>query len=158
MSWDNYTYQKPQFEDNKPGNYRCVILGAEVTTSKKSGNRMLVISVRPSGTRATVKSYIVDNDYFDSNFSQFLDAFPQIKESGSASPDNCFAWRGAVGAVKLNVNEDGYFEAKWFLAPEKAEDLPEFVWKARDDEPQEMPVFQELTELTNDDDESDIPF
>lgn len=155
MSWDNYTYQKPQFEENKPGNYRCVILNAEVTTSKTSGKRMLVISVRPSNTRATVKSYIVDNDYFDSNFSQFLDAFPQL---GKTTPNNCFAWRGAMGAIKLGVNDNGYFEAKWFLPPEKAEDLPDFIWKARDDEPQEMPVFQELTELTNDDDESDIPF
>lgn len=155
MSWDNYTYQKPTYEENHPGNYRCVILNAEQTTSKK-GNRMLVISVRPSGTKATVKNYIVDNDYFDANFSQFLDAFPALKNN--PSPDNCFAWRGAMGAIKLAVNENGYFDPKYFIAADKAENLPEFVWKARDDESQEMPVLQEFTELADEEDDGEIPF
>lgn len=155
MSWDSYTYQKPTYEENKPGNYRCVILNAEQSTSKK-GNRMLVISVRPSGTKATVKSYIVDNDYFDANFSEFLDSFPMLKNN--ASPDNCFAWRGAMGAAKLTVNDNGYFELKRFIPADKAETLPEFVWKARDDESQEMPVLQEFTELAADADDEDCPF
>ena len=156
MSWDNYTYTKPQYEDNKPGDYRCVILKAEVTLSK-AGNRMLVIHVRPSGTKATVKNYIVDNEYFDGNFSQFLDAFPQVKNN--ANPDNCFEWRGAMGAVKLTVNDNDYFEAKRFIPADKAEKLPPFEWKARDDEPQEMPVMQEFTELTDDDvADDDCPF
>ena len=154
MSWDNYTYQKPQFEENKPGDYRCVIMSAEVGTSK-SGNRMLVISVRPSGTRATVKSYIVDNEYFDSNFSSFLDAFPILKENHD--PNNCFTWRGAMGAVKLTVNDRGYFEAKRFISADKAEKLPEFEWKAKDDEPQQMPAYEGMTEL-DDDDDGEIPF
>ena len=154
MSWDNYTYQKPTFEENKPGNYRCVILGAEVKTSK-SGNRMLVITLRPSGTKAKVPAYIVDNDYFDSNYSQFMDAFPDLK---GQTPDMCFAWRGAMGAAKLNVNDNGYFECKRFLPPEKVDNLPDFVWKARDDEPQEMPELQTLTEITDTSDEEDIPF
>lgn len=156
MSWDNYTYQKPSYEDNKPGDYRCVILNAEQAISKSSGKRMLVISVRPSGTKATVKSWIVDNEYFDSNFSLFLDAFPAIKNNPSV--DNCFAWRGAMGAIKLIVNDSGYFEAKRFIPADKAEFLPDFEWKARDDEPQEMPVLQEFTEITEEEDDGDCPF
>jgi hypothetical protein len=156
MSWDNYTYQKPQYEESKPGDYRCVILNAEVSTSK-SGNRMLVISVRPSGTRATVKNYIVDNDYFDSNFSQFLDAFPVLKD-GNHDPNNCFSWRGAMGAVKLTVNERGYFESKRFIAADKAESLPEFVWKYRDDESSEMPIYQGMMEIDSEDEDDSIPF
>ena len=159
MSWDNYTYKKPQYDENKPGIYRCIIMGAEIATSKSSGKRMLVISVRPSGTRATVKSYIVDNEYFDDNFSQFLDAFPVLKENNN--PDTCFSWRGAEGAVNLAVDENGYFVAKRFIAADskKLENLPDFVWKARDDEPQEKPEYQGLTEIgSDDDDDGDIPF
>ena len=155
MSWDNFAYTKPTYEENKPGNYRCVILNAEVGRSK-AGNRMLIISVRPSGTKATVKNYIVDNDYFDSNFSQFLDAFPELKDN--SSPDNCFSWRGAMGAVKLAVNDRGYFEIKRFISADKADGLPEFVWKAKEDEPQTMPVYQGITEIGNDEDDGDIPF
>lgn len=155
MSWDNYTYQKPTYEENKPGKYRCIIMNAEQTTSK-AGNRMLVISVRPSGTKATVKDYIVDNEYFDGNFSMFLDAFPMFKQN--PSPDNCFAWRGAIGAAQFSVDENGYFKVKRYLPPDKAEFLPDFEWKARDDEPQEMPVLQEFTELPEDEDDGEIPF
>ena len=155
MSWDNFAYTKPTYEDNKPGDYRCVRLSAEVGHSK-AGNRMMIISIRPSGTKATVKNYIVDNDYFDSNFSQFLDAFPVLKDN--SHPDNCFSWRGAMGAVKLTVNENGYFEIKRFISADKAEKLPEFVWKAKDDEPQQMPEYQGITEIGSDDDDGEIPF
>lgn len=157
MSWDNYTYKKPVYEENQPGNYRCIILNAEQGVSKTSGNRMLIISLRPSGTRATVKTYIVDNDRFDDNFSQFLDAFPMLKNNPSV--DNCFAWRGAIGAAKFNVNDNGYFEVKRFIPAEKTANYPDFEWKARDDEAQEMPVLQEFTELSDDDGaDDDIPF
>ena len=117
---------------------------------------MLVISVRPSGTKATVKQYIVDNDYFDSNFSQFLDAFPELGDN--KLPDNCFSWRGAMGAVKLIVDENGYFKIKRFISADKAERLPDFVWCAKDDEPQQMPVYQGLTALDSDDESDEIPF
>ena len=156
MSWDNYTYQKPTFDDNVPGDYRCVILGAEVTHSK-AGNRMLVINVRPSGTKATVKQYIVDNEYFDSNYSQFLDAFPVLKDN--SDPGNCFSWRGAMGAVKLVLDDNGYFKVKRFISADRAERLPEFEWKAKEDEPQKMPEYQGLSGLENNDDpDDDCPF
>lgn len=163
MSWSNYTYKKPEHVERTPGNYRCIILNAESTISKSSGKQMLVISFRPSGTASTVKAYIVDNDYFDDNFSQFLDAFPGIKSNPAmANPDSCFQWRGAQGAVKLKVNDNGYFEPDrypWIEAgSSKEKNLPEFIWKARDDEPQEMPTLQEFTELDDSEDSDDIPF
>ena len=156
MSWDNYVYKKQEYPERKPGNYRCIILKAEIGNSK-AGNKMLTIHLRPSGTTSTVKAYIVDNDYFDSNYSQFLDAFPAIMD-GNHDINNCFAWRGALGAVKLAVNDNGFFEVKRFIPADKAESLPEFEWKARDDEPSEMPVMQEITELAEEDDDESIPF
>ena len=158
MSWSNYTYKKQEHTERQPGNYRCIILKAEAGVSKTSGKNMLTIHLRPSGTASTVKAYIVDNDWFDSNFSSFLDAFPALKDN--SNPDNCFAWRGAMGAVKLKVNDDGYFEtAKYpWIPADKATKLPEFEWKARDDEPQEMPEMQTFTEITDSDDDDQIPF
>lgn len=157
MSWDNYTYKKQEYVERKPGKYRCIILKAEAGISKSSGKNMLTISIRPSGTASTVKAYIVDNDYFDSNFSSFLDAFPVLKDD--PNPGNCFAWRGAMGAVKLKVNDDGFFETDRYpwIPADKAENLPEFEWKARDDEPAQMPEFQGITEL-GDDDDGECPF
>ena len=158
MSWSNYTYKKQENTERQPGNYRCIILKAEAGVSKTSGKNMLTIHLRPSGTASTVKAYIVDNDWFDSNFSSFLDAFPALKDN--SNPDNCFAWRGAMGAVKLKVNDDGYFEtAKYpWIPADKATKLPEFEWKARDDEPQDMPELQTFTEITDDNDDDQIPF
>lgn len=156
MSWSNYTYKKPEYPDRKPGDYRCIILNAETGTSKTSGKNMLTIYLRPSGTAATVRAYIVDNEYFDDNMSRFLDAFPALKSN--PNPDNCFAWRGAMGAAKLKVNDNGYFEHNRWIPSDKADKLPEFVWRARDDEPQEMPVLQEFTELDGGEDDGDIPF
>lgn len=158
MSWSNYTYKKQEHTERQPGNYRCIILKAEAGVSKTSGKNMLTIHLRPSGTASTVKAYIVDNDWFDSNFSSFLDAFPALKDN--SNPDNCFAWRGAMGAVKLKVNDDGYFEtAKYpWIPADKATKLPDFEWKARDDEPQDMPELQTFTEITDNDDDDQIPF
>ena len=158
MPWSNFTYQKQEFTERKPGNYRCIILKAEAGVSKSSGKNMLTITFRPSGTASTVKAYIVDNEYFDSNYSSFLDAFPVLKDN--SDPNNCFSWRGAMGAVKLKVNDDGYFEtAKYpWISAEKAEGYPEFEWKARDDEPPEMPEYSGMVELDDEDDEESIPF
>lgn len=157
MGWDNYTYKKPEYPERKPGKYRCIILKAEIGTSK-AGNRMIIISLRPSGTTATVSAYIVDNEYFDDNYSKFLDAFPQIKEN--PDPNTCFAWRGAHGAINLKVNDNGYWQAGNFIPAERAEFLPEFEWKAGHDEPQEMPIMQEISALGFDDEEPDdeVPF
>lgn len=156
MAWSDYTYKKPEYPERKPGDYRCIILSAEVGTSKTSGKKMLTINFRPSGTTSIVRAYIVDNDYFDDNFSRFLDAFPALKNN--PNPENCFAWRGAQGAAWLKVNDSGFFEFSRWIPEEKTAKMAEFVWKARTDEPQEMPVLQEFTEISEDEDDGDIPF
>ena len=157
MPWGDYTYKKPEYPKREPGKYRCIILKAEVGTSK-AGNRMIVLTLRPSGSTAKVNAYVVDNDAFDDNFSKFLDAFPAIK--ANPNPDMCFAWRGAIGAIQLKVTEEGYWRAGYFIPEENAESLPEFEWKARDDEPQEMPVMQEISGVNFEevDDDEGIPF
>lgn len=159
MSWSNFTYKKQEPVERKPGKYRCVILKAETGISKTSGKNMLIISFRPSGTASTVKAYIVDNDYFDSNYSSFLDAFPILKTN--QNPENCFSWRGAMGAVKLKVNNDGYFEPDRYpwIPEESADNLPDFEWRHREDEPAEMPEYQGITQLEEvDDPDEECPF
>ena len=155
MSWENYTYKESTHVERKPGTYRCMILNAEQTVSKSSGTRMIALSLRPSGTASTVKGYILDNDHFDENYSEFLDAFPAIKENPDINA--CYTWRGAVGTVKLIIDESGYFKTAKFpwVSARKADALPPFEWKARSDEPPECPEYQGFTELGNTD---DLPF
>lgn len=153
MGWSNYTYREPQKAN--PGNYRCIIMNAEQKVSK-SGKNMLQITVRPSGTALNVNTYIVDGDYFDDNLSRFLDAFPALKEG--LNIDECFTWRGQIGAARFGEDDRGYLKVSSWMTPEKAESLPEFEWKARDGETA-MPEPQVLTELpAGEEDDTDFPF
>lgn len=155
MSWSNYTYKEPQRAN--PGNYRCIILNVEQKVSKASGKNMLQITVRPSGTALNVNTYIVDGDYFDDNFSRFLDAFPALKEN--VDLDSCFLWRGQIGAARFGEDDKGYLKVSSWMTPEKAEDLPEFEWKARDGEPQDMPEPQVFADISSaEEDDGDFPF
>lgn len=156
MPWSDFTYSTPKKVEREPGIYRCLIMNAEQSVSKSSGKNMLVITLRPSGTTANVRAYIVDNEYFDRNVSEFIDAFPALKDGFSIN--RCFGWRGALGAVKLIVDENGFFKtAKYPWVPfGRTENLPPYDWKTADGEPQEMPVYQGFTELEEDD--SDLPF
>lgn len=152
MSWSNYTYKEPQRAT--PGNYRCIIIGAEQKISK-SGKNMLQITVRPSGTALNVNTYIVDGDYFDDNLSRFLDAFPALKEG--LNIDECFTWRGQLGAARFGTDDNGYLRVSSWMTPEKAEALDPFVWKPRDGETPDMPEPQGFTALSEEDDE-ELPF
>ena len=159
MPWNDYNYTESHYA-RKPGVYRCMILAAEQTKSNASGLPMLKLTLRPSGTSANVFAYIVGNDYFDENYSRFLDAFPQIREQ-NFTKDNCYSFRGAVGCVKLILDDNGYFKtAKYpWVPPASVTDLPAFKWYARDDEPVDPPEFLStaLEELPPVDDER-VPF
>ncbi len=142
MSWNNYKYEEPKRVE--PGDYRVEIIKAEETVSK-SGNKMIVVTLRPNGTKLLVRDYIVDGDYFDQKASRLFDAFPEIGDGNF----NLVTWGGAVGAARLR--EDGDFlKVHYYITPEKAEVLPEWMGNR----PQRMTVT-DLEEIT---DESDLPF
>lgn len=167
MSLDNFEYTTKRAPAQNPGVYRCMILLAEKAVSSK-GNNMITVYFRPSETALSIRTFFVDNEYFDQDISQFMDAFPEIKDitTGKLEPER---WRGAVGCIRLKVNTNGYLECanQRYLIPatsEEAQDLPPFIWKARSDEAPEKPVFgaasvpvrsAELNELPDD---LDIPF
>ena len=79
-NWDDYRREEREEDAKVTGKQRCVITAVEEAVSKSSGKPMIVVSVRPSGCRFTVKNYIVKNDYFNRNMTQFFDAFPEITD------------------------------------------------------------------------------
>lgn len=65
--FDNFVREEaPRLE---PGDYRVEVTDVEETTSKTSGNAMLVITLRPNGSNIRVKHYICQNEYFNRNMT-----------------------------------------------------------------------------------------
>ena len=144
-NWD-YTRDESR-PDIKTGVQRCVIVGAEESVSKKTGNPMIVVTVKPSGSTAKVKTYLVHNEFFNRNCTQFFDAFPEIEDGNF----DLLSWVGALGAANFGTDENGYLKVKWFVAPDKAKDLPDFVG--------DKPEKQTVTSLDDDGEvEDELPF
>ena len=80
----------------EPGDYRVEITDVEETVSKSSGNPMLVITVKPNNVNIRIKHYIVKNEYFNRNLTEFYNSF-----NISFGDQNFLGWVGAVGAAKL---------------------------------------------------------
>ena len=145
--WEDYSREEREESAKVTGRLRCVITDVEETESKTSGLPMIVITVRPSGTVFKVKSYLVHNDKFNRNATQFFDAFPEIKDGDF----NFLSWIGAEGAAEFGLDEKGYMKVKWWIDAVKASDLPPFEG--------EKPEKMEVTTLEDaEDDESDLPF
>lgn len=121
MATWNYTREEETHE-NKTGIRRCVIVAAEETVSKTSGRPMIVVTVTPSGSKAKVKEYIVQNDNFNKKMTRLFNAFPSIAEGNF----NFVEWVGALGAADFTLDENGYLKVKWFVSPDRAEHLPPF--------------------------------
>lgn len=131
-NWNDYKREEsPRLE---AGDYRVEIVYVEETTSK-AGNPMLVITVKPNESNIKIKHYIVKNDYFNRNMTEFFDSF-NIDEGDF----NFLEWIGAVGAAKLKEDENGYMKVAWFINKEKAAKLPPWVG--------EMPERQNVSEFT----------
>ena len=141
-NWSDY--QREERARLAPGDYRVEIVGVEEKESKK-GNPMLVISIRPNGSTITIKHYIVKNEYFNRNMTEFFDAF-SIDEADFTLP----TWVGAVGAARLKEDEDGYLKVGWFINQHKAESLP--AWQG------EVPQRQELVKLEEVEDDGELPW
>lgn len=130
----------------EPGDYRVAIVEVEEKTSK-AGNPMIVVSLRPSGSGITIKHYLVKNEYFNRNMTQFFDSF-DIPEGNF----RFLEWYGAQGAAKLVNDENGYLKVHYFIRKDKAADLPPFSG--------DIPEKQTVTEFKDADieDDDDLPF
>ena len=130
-TWDDWSREEaPRLE---PGDYRVEITAVEETESK-AGNPMIVVTVRPNGSNINIKHYIVKNQYFNRNMTDFFDSF-NIDEGDFNFP----TWVGAIGAAKLAEDENGYLKVRWFISESKAERLP--PWQGR------MPERQTITTI-----------
>lgn len=143
----NYTREEREESAKVTGKLRCVIVDAQETESKTSHLPMIVVSVRPSGTRFSVKSYIVKNEFFNRNMTQFFDAFPEIGDGNFSFLE----WVGCEGAAMFDLDDRGYMRVKYFIDAERAEGLPPFEG--------DRPEKQTVTSISDDsEDESDLPF
>lgn len=146
-NWD-YTREEPTRLE--AGDYRVEIVDVQEAVSKTSNNPMLVITVKPNGSNIKIQNYIVKNQYWNRNMTQFFDAFPQIQEGDF----NLLGWVGCIGAARLKEDENGYLKVAWFLDQRRAEKLP--PWKG------ELPERQTVTELGFQEvdplDEDELPF
>ena len=130
MGWDYVREEQSRVEE---GDHRVVIVDVQEKESKK-GNEMIVITVTPNGSDIKINHYIVKNEYFNRNMTQFFDSF-NIDEGDFNFP----TWIGAVGAARLKEDDNGYLKVSWFLNKKKAEKLPEWIG--------EKPERQTITEI-----------
>lgn len=147
-NWSDYYKAGDRPKQNKvTGNLRCVIVDAEEGISKSSGLNMITITVRPSGTKFKVKTWLVQNDKFQDNAGRFFDTFPEIKDGNF----NLVEWIGAMGAANFAENDRGYLEVKWWITADRAESLPEFEG--------ERPERQTVTSIVEpEEDPDDLPW
>ena len=143
-TWDDYQREEREESAKVTGRLRCVIVDVEETESKTSGLPMIIVSVRPSGTVFKVKSYIVKNEHFNRNMTQFFDAFPEIVDGNF----NFIEWIGCEGAAMFDLDDRGYMKVKYWIDAVRAEILPPFegekpekqtVTKLEDAEDDELP-------------------
>ena len=141
-NWDDYRREeRPRLT---PGDYRVGIVSAEEKESK-AGNPMLVIGIRPNGSNITINHYIVKNEWFNRNMTDFFDSF-NIDDGDFTLP----TWIGAVGAARLKEDDKGYLKVQYFISEDRAEKLP--PWEGK------LPERQELTKLDDVEDDGELPW
>ena len=126
----------------EPGDYRVEITDVEETVSKSSGNPMLVITVKPNNVNIRIKHYIVKNEYFNRNLTEFYNSF-----NIDFGDQNFLGGVGAVGAAKLVEDENGYMKIKRLIPLERQDNLPAWVGS--------VPVRQTVEGFVSDD---ELPF
>jgi len=141
----NFNYTREESNRLTPGNYRVEIVDVEEAQTRLSGRDMLVVTLKPNGSNIKIQHYIVQNEYWNRNMTQFFDSF-NIDEGDFNLP----TWIGAVGAARLKENENGYLKVAWFIDKKRAEKLP--AWQG------EMPERQTVTEFKEIKDDDDLPF
>ena len=141
-NWDSY--QREERPRLSPGDYRVEIVSVEEKESK-AGNPMLVIGVQPNGSKIIIYHYIVKNEWFNRNMTDFFDSF-NIDDGDFTLP----TWIGAVGAARLKEDDKGYLKVQYFISEDRAEKLP--PWEGK------LPERQELTKLDDVEDDGDLPW
>ena len=101
-----YSYQKSGIPD---GDYRVAILSVDEKVSQK-GNPMLELTLRVNGTYDKIRHYIVKNDWFNRNMSQFFDAFDI--EDGDF---DFIGWVGAQAVACVREDDRGYPKVSYFI-------------------------------------------
>lgn len=144
----NWDYTREESNRLSPGDYRVEIVDVQEAISKTSNNPMLVITVRPNGSNIKIQTYLVKNEHFNRNATQFFDAFPQIQEGDF----NILGWVGCVGAARLKEDENGYLKVAWFLDARRAEKLP--PWQGDMPERQTVTTLGGFTDIEDD----ELPF
>lgn len=145
-NWDDWKREeRPRLS---PGDYRVTIVSVEERESR-AGNPMIVVGVRPNGSSMTIYHYIVKNQYFNRNMTDFFDSF-NIDEGDFAFP----TWIGAVGAAKLKEDDQGYLKVAYFIKQGKADNLP--PWEGKVPERQTISQIGDFGEI--DDEDEDLPF
>ena len=141
-NWDSYRREeRPRLS---PGDYRVEIVSVEEKESK-AGNPMLVIGVQPNGSKIIIYHYIVKNEWFNRNMTNFFDSF-NIDDGDFTLP----TWIGAVGAARLKEDDKGYLKVQYFISEDRAEKLP--PWEGK------LPERQELTKLDDVEDDGELPW
>lgn len=150
-NWSDYKREDRPQQNKVTGKLRCVITDVEEAVSKSSGKPMIVVTVRPSGTTFKVKNWIVKNEYFNRNMTEFFDTFPEIGEGNF----DFITWPGSMGAANFVEDENGYLKIKRWITADRAYDLPEF--EGEKPERQTVTSIGNVTDLDEDFDD-ELPF
>lgn len=151
--WDSYAREEEEKQEKVTGRLRCIITEVDEGISKSSGNPMITITVRPSGTKFKVKTWLVQNDNFNRNATKFFDAFPEIGEGNF----NFVEWIGAEGAAMFDVNENGFLKVKYWIDADRAENLPPYEGE-RIERQTVTSLDDDEGGFSEDDDDDGIPF
>jgi len=144
-NWDNYKREEREEMAKVTGKLRCVITDVEEAVSK-NGNNMIVVTVKPSGSNARVKYWLIDNEYFNRNATQFFDAFPEIGDGNFSFIE----WVGCEGAANFVLDENDYMKVKYFISADKAQNLPPFEGQ--------KPERQKVGKLEEEEPADDLPW
>lgn len=131
-------YQREETKRIEVGDHRVCISKVEETKSKV-GNEMIVLTLVPSGSSIKISHYLVKNEHFNKNMTSFFDSFSADIEEGDF---NFIKWIGAMGAVKLVEDDQGYLKVRYFLDKKKSEKLP--AWEGDKPEKQEVSTLKEV--------------
>lgn len=125
MSW-NYTREEQTFELLPEGKYRIRVKEAEMAVSS-TGNDMLQLTFEVSGSKKTLRHYIVflkdRPEITNRNLTGFYDSFKDIPEGDN----NIKNWAGKVGACVIKHDEyqgEKRERISYFIKADKQSELP----------------------------------
>ena len=144
-AWDSYKRVESEKSERQPlGKTRCVIVDVEETVSKSSGLPMIVVIVKPSGYNAKIRKYIVKNEKFNKNMTDFFDAVEGVDDGDF----NFLSWIGCEIGADIGLDSNGFWDIKWWLDRRWLEKLPPF--EGEKPQKQEITTIDDSEDLTDD--------